>query len=214
MRFSFPCRFYFFCGWFAWLLGAWALLASVFTATQPDLLSNYSAFAWASLLAPFLVIAVADRISIRIYEGCWHRINTGFLGPMLLDRETLSQLRHDVLQLPVIRWLAPREAKTVGRQILAIAMWWPALLQREGSFRQRFGEALLDTLAIAAGLPLAGLMFLCLPAAAGLPLGLAFAAAALLILGHSLVRLAGRQQAVLDYFEAWRTHRMPLEEEA
>jgi hypothetical protein len=204
VRFTGPSRFYFFLAWTGWLVGAWALIGGVYMARYPGFQSPYLVEASLALLAPFGCVALADRFSMREYSATWKLLNQS-LGVLIADGGAIDALREDMLAVPILRWFAPPARRGTESQLLVATLWLPALRTASGgAWIARFGEWLADAVAIIVLPALSLFCLLGLEPELGIPLGLSIAGFALAELGYSLVRLAGRRQAVRDFFNAWR----------
>lgn len=205
MRFSSPSRLYFFIGWVAWLFAAWALIGAELLLRQIGLTDPYRLEAYCAMLAPIAVIALADRLSIRHYSATW-RLLSGPLGTLIVDGGAIDELRADLRHTPFLHWAAPPERRSSSQQLLAATLWLPALITPAGGhWWPRFGEWLVDGLALFCLPPAAAVCFIAFGfRSGGAAAGLLLVSLALGALGYSLVRFAGRRQAVADYFRAWQ----------
>ena len=88
----------------------------------------------------------------------------------------------------------------------SITLWWPAVIAPEGSlWWHRYGEWTLDVTSGYCLLFAAPLLLAVFPSRHGLAIAALLFAVSMARLGYSAIRLAGRRQAILDYFNAWRT---------
>jgi hypothetical protein len=205
------CRFYFFIGWLGWLAAGWLLLFAEYGLRRPEWLSTYTVEAWLAMVVPVAAIAGADWLLMRQYEHLWFRFNRESLGPLVLERGSVERLRADLRRSLLLRWAMPPANPSVRLQLFIAAMWLPALVAPDGTpWNRRYREWLLDMLA---GTVLGVAVVLGITGTAGwaLPLAALLGGLALLALGFSLIRLAARRQAILDYFTAWRDLRPEAE---
>lgn len=197
------------------MFGGWALLGSVYVFYVADPLGNYAAWAWLAGLVPVAVIAGGDYLSIKAYEEGWRRIFHEYLGPVLLDMETLAGLRRELRSHILLRFFAPPPIRNVRAQMFHAAVWWPAIVAREGAgYAERFGDWITDVWAFALGLSAAGLFLASIGNQYPMAFGLGCMGLSLARMGYSLLRMAGRYQAILDYFAAWRTESRQQQEES
>jgi hypothetical protein len=205
VRFSSSSRFFFFVGWTAWWFALWSLVWAEFLLRARVPFTPYYLEAYAAILAPLAAFGCADLLVTRLYEHVWFQFTREALGPVVMEREAVDRLRADLRRSLLLRWVAPPESRSLGAQLMTAALWLPALVAPEGtSFIGRHRDWLIDALSV-----LLLLLAVCIVVVWTDRLGLALAlfpmAAGLLILGYSLVRLAARRQAILDYFNAWRS---------
>lgn len=205
MRFSSPSRFYFFIGWTAWLFAAWSLIGAELLLRRVGITDPYRIEAYCALLAPIAVIGLADLYSMRHYSATW-RLLGGPLGTLIVDGGAIDELRADLRRIPFLNWAAPPERRSSAQQLLAASLWLPALVTPSGGhWWPRFGEWLVDAVALLCLPPAAAVCLITLDSGwAGAVAALALVGLTLGALGYSLVRFAGRRQAVADYFKAWQ----------
>ncbi|MCH7472792.1 hypothetical protein IIA79_07570 [bacterium] len=206
MRFSRECRFYFWVAWGAWWVAVWVAVYAEYSWRVPDFMGFHLVEAWIAMLAPFATLAAADSLSIKTYQATWFEFNRKGLGPVMLAKESVDRLRDELGQSLLLRWFKPPESRDVSAQLMTAALWYPALaLPQDSSWWRRYGEWAVDVLFGYLPLGIAPLLFLVAPKPWGLSVGLIICAVSLAVLGNSALRLAARRQAILDYFEAWRS---------
>ena len=204
MRLAGNSRFFFFVGWVAWWLAGWGLVYGEYLLRAKVWLTPYGVEAWLAMLAPLAAFGLADLLVMRLYERIWFTFTREALGPVVVEREAVDRLREELRRHPLLRWATPPESRSLGAQLMTAALWLPALSLPEGSAPiRRYGEWLLDGLHLCV-LVLGVVVAIEWPNRAGLGFSLIVLSTGLIGLGYSLVRLAARRQAILDYFSAWR----------
>jgi hypothetical protein len=203
VRLASNSRFLFFCGWFAWWLACWFLIAAEYFLRAQQWLTPYGIEAWLAMVTPLAVFAAADQLVMLHYERTWEAFTTKALCPMVLEKENLDRLRHDLRRSILLRWFAPRQSRTLRGQLTTAADWLPALTSPQHSMLVRYRETVL-------GLVLFLLLLVCFlmawlsPSRSGVTLAVIPCAISLIGFGYQMVKIAARRQAVFDYFSAWR----------
>ncbi len=207
MRLAGDSRIYFFVAWVAWLVSGYCLLYVEYELRRTQFLQPYAVEAWIGMVLPIGVFALADWLVIRSYERVWFGFQRQSLGPVVLERESVDRLRADLRRSILLRWAAPPASRSMRAQLLTAALWLPALCAPEGTpWAARYREWIVDTVTVIAVCT----AIVLLVSSGGLDIvwttraALALLAVGLLVIGFSLVRLAARRQAILDYFSAWR----------
>ncbi|MDQ3023278.1 MAG: hypothetical protein M3R04_02655 [bacterium] len=205
MRLSGSSRFYFFVAWIAWWVAAWSLIYAEYLLRSRDMLTQFAVEAWFTMVAPLAVFAIADQLVMRIYERVWFDFTERSLGPLVLEREAVDRLRSSLRRNLLLRWAAPPESRSIGAQLMTAALWLPALSAPDDTpTLKRYREWLIDS-ACWGLLGCAAVVAFIWPSRGGFAAALIVLATGLIVLGYSLVRLAARRQAILDYFSAWRS---------
>jgi hypothetical protein len=205
MRLAANSRFFFFVGWVAWWAASWALIYAAYTLRARDWLTPYGVEAWLAMVAPLAVFAAADHLVMKLYERIWFAFTSQSLGPVVLEREAVDRLRADLRRNLLLRWAAPPVSRSMGAQLMTAALWLPAIAAPDDTPPLvRYREWIFDSVSflfLGAG----GLLAVLWPTREGIAIALAVLSAGLGVLGFSLIRLAARRQAILDYFNAWRS---------
>lgn len=206
MNFSGDCRFYFWTGWTGWVLATWAIVYGEYTWRVPEPPGGYMVEAGALMLSWFGALALADHLAIAVYRHVWRQLKQGTIAPIVLEQQVIDRIRGELASDPLLRWLRPPQSKDVRGQLMTAALWWQALCAPEGSSRwERYGEWLQDTLLGYLPLLIAVSLVIMFPSWRGWGTAALVGAVGCGVLGHSLIRLAARRQAIVDYFNAWRS---------
>lgn len=203
MRLAANTRAFFFLGWVCWWAVAWALVYVEYHFRARVWLTPYGFEAWIAMVAPLFAFACADQLVMYHYERVWEQFTNNALGPLVLENEAVDRLRVELRGNLLLRWFAPRKARSLQSQLTTAADWLPALVAPQESTVLRFSEAGINTvcwllICVAVVLLFAGTSKETVAVAVGL------IAVALIGLGFHAVKIAARRQAVFDYFAAWR----------
>jgi hypothetical protein len=197
-------RIYYWIAYTAWLAAVFAGLYAEYQLRTDGQLGFYLFEAFAAMLGWLIAFVIADHTVISTYRRTFDRLLRRNAAMLLLDLEKTGRIRRELAANPLLRWFRPPRAAHVGTQLLSASLWWTAVIEPEdASPWRRYGEWIIDVLF--GYLPLSMALVL---TASFLPGGFVWLALLLLSLGlatigYSLLRLAARRQAVLDYFRAW-----------
>lgn len=197
-------RIYYWIAYCAWLVAIFAGIYAEYQLRTSGSMRFYLFEAFAAMLGWFIAFAAADHIVIATYRRTFDRLLRRNTAMLLLDLEKTTRIRRELAINPLLRWFRPPHESHVGTQLLSASLWWTAIMEPEGSsLWRRYGEWIIDVLL--GYIPLACAIVL----AAGYigTSGVVWPALLLSLglgtTGYSLLRLAARRQAVLDYFRAW-----------
>jgi hypothetical protein len=203
MRLAANTRAFFFLGWLSWWAVAWAVVYVEYHFRAKVWLTPYGFEAWIAMVAPLFAFACADQLVMKHYESVWERFTNNALGPLVLENEAVDRLRDDLRRNLLLRWFAPRKARSLQAQLSTAADWLPALIAPQESTALRFSEAVTN---LCCWLLIAGAFAVALAGATreSVAIAIGMFGLALVGLGFHAIKIAARRQAVFDYFAAWR----------
>jgi hypothetical protein len=197
MNLSRHCAAYYWLSWLAWTEYIWRV---------PDPPTNYLGEAFVAMLAWPIAMALADRTVLHFYLGTWQALQHKGQAPTLLDEQKIEDVRDELRRLPLLGWIAPPPARDIGGQLLSATLWFATVTPPGGAGAwRRYSEWFIDVLAGFTPLAIACAAALTWPTRYGIAAAAALAAVGLAVLGFSALRFAARRQAILDYFNAWRS---------
>jgi hypothetical protein len=200
------CAAYYWMSWLAWTAAVLGLLLAEYTWRVPNPPGGYLGEALVAMLAWPLALALADHTVVHVYLHTWQALQHHGQASELLSEQKIEDVRDELRGLPLLSWVAPPPARDIGAQLLSATLWFAAVTRPTGTRAwQRYGEWFIDVLAGFIPLAIACAAALIWPTRYGLASAAALGALGLSVLGYSALRFTARRQAVLDYFNAWRS---------
>jgi len=200
------CAAYYWLSWLAWTAAVLGLLLAEYIWRVPDPPRGYITEALIAMLAWPIAMGLADHTVMHFYMGTWKALHHQGQAPTLLNEQKLEDVREELRRLPLIGWVAPPPARDIAGQLLSATLWFAAVTRPSGSATwQRYGEWFVDVLAGFIPLAIACAAALTWPTRYGIAAAAALSAVGLAVLGFSALRFAARRQAILDFFNAWRS---------
>jgi len=213
MMLSLECAVYFWLGWVAWLLALAGACFGEYIWRVPEPPGAYLFEALVMMLSWVITLAAADHTVISYYRTTWHMLFRQTVAPLVLESKLVDRIRQELTRIPLLRPLRPPPSSDIRGQLMTVALWWQAVTAPEESgVWRRYGEWLVDVLGGYLPLVVGVIVLMAWPERRGLATASLLGAVAMAVLGYSLIRLAGRRQAVLDYFQAWLVKRDEAEE--
>jgi hypothetical protein len=201
MHLSHECRFYFWVGWIAWVLAVWAALFGEYVWRVPDPPAFYLVEAGGAMLSWLIALALADWQVVTIYQATWHLLQHRTLAPVALNAEVVERIRNELATDPLLRWFRPPKTSGIRAQLMTVALWFQAVAAPEGSPRwRRYSEWLIDGAFGYLPIVAACVVIAVWPKWRGMGTAALLGAIGMAVLGYSLIRLAARRQAILDFF--------------
>lgn len=211
LRLSGACAAYYWIGWLAWTAAGITALIAEYHLRVPEPPAGYLVETALGILIPFLALVFGDHVSLATYMRVWFDLQKPGLAPQMLDSSAVDRMREELRGNVLLRWFRPPASKELGAQLATTALWYKAMaLHPSHGFWARYHEWVIDVLvAYAAMGGLATIAYLWLSAGVGeldwlLHLALLGMCLPLVVIGYSVIRFAGRRQAILDYFRTWR----------
>jgi len=205
MHLSRECDFYFWAGWLAWVLAISGLAFGEYVWRVPDPPAAYMIEGVIAMTSWLISLWLADDRMIAIYRATGYELRQRFMVPVVIEPQVVDQLRRELARDPLLKWFRPPRSGDLRSQLLTAALWWQAVTAPEGTgYLRRYGEWLIDALLGYLPLVLAVVLLLTWPSWRGVGTAALLGSVGMAILGYSLIRLAARRQAVLDYFSTWR----------
>jgi hypothetical protein len=213
LGFSRECAPWFYFCLLCLLVSILALLGVEVLWRLPDLLGNYMVEAFAAVTSPVLSLVLADQVSLGAYQRTWFELKNLGRAPLLLDKDKLAYIRHELASHLLLRWFRPAPTGDLGRQLRLAAAWYDAVVSPEDApWLRRYGAPLrleLGALLAAAALGVWGAAWR-FRLEANRPLLLACTAVGgvgLAAWAVGQLRAISRRQAILDYFATYQGQR-------
>ena len=205
MHFSGECRFYFWCGWLAWMLAIAGAAFGEYVWRVPDPPAPYLIEAIVMMTSWLSALYLADTKVVAIYQSTWQQLRQRFMAPVVIEPQVVDQIREELSVDPLLKWFKPPKSGCLRGQLLTAALWWQAVCAPEGTPRlKRYGEWFIDVLLGYLPLGLGVAVLIAWPVWRGVGSAALLGSIGMVTLGYSAIRLSARRQALLDYFSTWR----------